>query len=56
MAMDYVALYRSLLERPSISERETTLPRPRPILEKKLNGQGLHRDRSPRAAETGGLL
>jgi glycosyltransferase involved in cell wall biosynthesis len=41
MAADYVAVYRSLLKRPSISERETTVPMPRPALEKKLNGQGL---------------
>jgi glycosyltransferase involved in cell wall biosynthesis len=54
MATDYVALYRSLLKRTSISERETTVPRPRPVLEKKLNGQGLRGDRARRAAETGG--
>jgi glycosyltransferase involved in cell wall biosynthesis len=42
MATDYVALYRSLLERPSISEHETIVPPPRPVLEKKLNGRGLH--------------
>ena len=53
MATDYVALYRSLLQRPPISEREMTVPLPRPVLEKKLNGHG---DRSRRAAETGGLL
>jgi hypothetical protein len=29
MATDYVAVYRSLLKRPSISERETTVPMPR---------------------------
>jgi len=56
MAKDYVALYRSLLERPSISERHTTVPLPRPVLEKKLNGYGLHGDRARRAADTGGLL
>jgi glycosyltransferase involved in cell wall biosynthesis len=56
MATDYIALYRSLLERPSISERETTVPRPRAVLEKKLNGQGLHGDRARRTAETSGLL
>jgi glycosyltransferase involved in cell wall biosynthesis len=33
MATDYVALYRSLLERPFISERELTVPRQRPVLE-----------------------
>jgi glycosyltransferase involved in cell wall biosynthesis len=38
MATDYVALYRSLLKRPSISEREMTVPLPRLALEKKLNG------------------
>jgi hypothetical protein len=36
MANDYVAVYRSLLERPSVSERETTVPMPRPVLEKSL--------------------
>jgi glycosyltransferase involved in cell wall biosynthesis len=56
MATDYVALYRSLLERSSVSERESILPLPRSGLEKKLNGQGLHSGRSRRAAETGRLL
>jgi glycosyltransferase involved in cell wall biosynthesis len=56
MATDYVALYRSLLKRTSISERETIVPLPRLVLEKKLNGQGLHGDRARRATETGGLL
>ena len=56
MATDYVAVYRSLLERPAISERETTVPLPRPVLETKLNGRGLHGDRARRAAETGDLL
>jgi glycosyltransferase involved in cell wall biosynthesis len=56
MATDYVALYRSLLQRPPILERETTVPLPRPVLEKKLNGQGLHRDRARRAAETEAAL
>src|SRR5947208_11148261 len=36
MAADYVGVYRALLERPSISERETTVPMPRPVLQKKL--------------------
>jgi glycosyltransferase involved in cell wall biosynthesis len=49
MAADYVALYRSLLERPSISERETNVPPLRPVLEIKLNGDGLHGDRARRA-------
>jgi glycosyltransferase involved in cell wall biosynthesis len=52
MAADYVAAYRSLLKRPSISEREMTAPLPRPILEKKLNGQGLNGNRAYHAAET----
>ena len=56
MATDYVALYRSLLKRPSMSERETTVPLPQPVLEKRLNGQGLHGERARRAAETDGLL
>jgi hypothetical protein len=56
MATDYVAVYRSLLDRPSISERDTTVPLPRPVLDKKLNGHGLHGDRARRAAETGNLL
>jgi hypothetical protein len=54
MAKDYVALYRSLLKGPSISERETTVQLPR--LAKKLNGQGLNGDRAHRAAETDALL
>jgi glycosyltransferase involved in cell wall biosynthesis len=43
MATDYVSLYRSLLKRPSISERETIVPLPRLVLEEKLNGQGSSR-------------
>ena len=56
MATDYAALYRSLLKRPSISERATTVPLPRPVMERKLNGHGLVGDRVQRPAETGGLL
>ncbi|MFZ1096512.1 MAG: hypothetical protein WAN75_46025 [Xanthobacteraceae bacterium] len=56
MAKDYVALYRSLLKRPSISERETTVQPQRPVLAKKLNGHGLNGDRVHRAAETDALL
>jgi hypothetical protein len=52
MATDYVAVYRSLLKRPSILEPETTVPMPRPVLAKQLNGQGLNGDRAHRAAET----
>jgi len=33
-ANDYVAVYRSLLKRSSLSERETIVPMPRPVLEK----------------------
>ena len=39
MATDYVAVYRSLLNRPSVSERETTVPMPGAVLEKKPNGR-----------------
>ena len=49
MATDYVALYRSLLKRPSMSERETNVPLPQPVLEKRLNGQGLHGERASRS-------
>jgi glycosyltransferase involved in cell wall biosynthesis len=56
MATDYVALYRSLLKWPSISERETTVPLPRPVVETKSNGHGPHGDRARRPAETDGLL
>jgi glycosyltransferase involved in cell wall biosynthesis len=56
MAKDYAAIYRSLLKRPPISERETTMPMPRLVLEKKLNGQGLNGDRAHRAAETDALI
>ena len=51
MANDYVSVYRSLLKRPSIAERETTVPLPRPVLPKELNGNGPHGDRGRRAAE-----
>ena len=48
MAKDYVALYRSLLERPTMSEeRATAVPMPRPGLERELNGQGPLRPNSP---------
>jgi len=56
MANDYVAVYRSLLKQPSISEFETTVPMPRPVLEKKLNGQGLNGDRAYRAAARDALI
>jgi glycosyltransferase involved in cell wall biosynthesis len=56
MATDYVALYRSLLERSSVSERERITPLSRPLLGEKLNGQGHQGDRARRAAETGGRL
>jgi hypothetical protein len=52
MATDYVAVYRSLLNRPSVSERETTVPMPGAVLKKKPNVHGLHGDRARRAAET----
>jgi glycosyltransferase involved in cell wall biosynthesis len=56
MATDYAAVYRTLLKRSSISERETAMPMPRPVLEKKLNGQGLNGDRAYRAAATDALI
>jgi glycosyltransferase involved in cell wall biosynthesis len=52
MATEYVAVYRSLLERPSISERETAVPLPRPLMAKELNGNGPHGDRGRRPPET----
>jgi glycosyltransferase involved in cell wall biosynthesis len=39
MATDYVALYRSLLERSSVSERERIAPPPRLVSKRTLNGQ-----------------
>ena len=39
MATDYVTLYRSLLDRPSVSEQGTIVPLPRQVFAKKLNGQ-----------------
>jgi glycosyltransferase involved in cell wall biosynthesis len=39
MATDYLAVYRSLLEPSSISDRENAVPLPRPALEKKSNGK-----------------
>jgi hypothetical protein len=38
MAADYLAIYRSLLEQSSVSDREKVVPLPRPALEQKLNG------------------
>ena len=52
MATDYVALYRSLLKRPSISERETAVPLPRLLLANELNGNRPHGDRARRVPET----
>src|ERR1700737_181289 len=37
MAKDYVAVYRSLLKRPSMSERETVMPRRESFLEREVN-------------------
>jgi glycosyltransferase involved in cell wall biosynthesis len=54
MAQDYVAVYRSLFKQSSISERETLVPLTLPVLEKKLNGRGLHGDQARHAAETDG--
>jgi glycosyltransferase involved in cell wall biosynthesis len=56
MANDYVAVHRSLLKRPSLSEREPAVPMPRPVLEKTLNGQGLNGGRAHRPTETDALF
>jgi glycosyltransferase involved in cell wall biosynthesis len=53
MAADYVAVYRSLLNRPSLAEPETTVPPPPPAVEKRSNGHGLNGDRPRRTAESG---
>ena len=45
MATDYVAVYRSLLE------REMTVPRPAPLLTRELNGQGRQSARARRVLE-----
>jgi glycosyltransferase involved in cell wall biosynthesis len=50
MGTDYLALYRSLLKQSSLSGREIAPP-PRPVLEKKLNGGGIHSGQPRRAAE-----
>jgi Glycosyl transferases group 1 len=42
MAKDYVAVYRSLLKRPSISERETAVPMPRPYWKKSRTARNEH--------------
>src|ERR1700719_2867843 len=52
MATDYVALYRSLLEQPSTSGRATSVPLPRPVPGRRLNGGGLRGDQARSAAET----
>jgi glycosyltransferase involved in cell wall biosynthesis len=53
MAADYVALYRSLLARPSISVHDA--PAPVPVLEK-LNGQATIGGRGSRAPEAPSLM
>jgi glycosyltransferase involved in cell wall biosynthesis len=52
MASEYVALYRSMLDGKYVSESEKTLRQPALALDKKLNGEQLHNNRS-RTAETG---
>jgi hypothetical protein len=37
MAKDYVAVYRSLLQRPTMSERETVVPGRQSVLEREVN-------------------
>ncbi len=56
MAAEYIALYRSLLDPPSISEHEMIAPLPLPVSEKKPNGHGVHADRPRRLAETDGPI
>jgi hypothetical protein len=40
MSADYVALYRSLIRQPFMSEREMVVPLPRLASDKKANGDG----------------
>ena len=54
MATDYVALYRSLLARPSISVHEALAPVP--ILEDRLNGKAAIGGRGSRAPEAPSLM
>jgi glycosyltransferase involved in cell wall biosynthesis len=56
MAKDYVAVYRSLLKRPTMSERATAVPMPRLGLERESNGQGPHDERKRHAAETDDVI
>jgi glycosyltransferase involved in cell wall biosynthesis len=56
MATEYVALYRSLLARPSISVREAPAPMLVPILEERLNGKGPIGDRGSRVPEAPSLM
>jgi glycosyltransferase involved in cell wall biosynthesis len=51
MAKDYLAVYRSLLKRPSLSEREATMPAARLAFDKKSNGEALNGDRAHRAVK-----
>jgi hypothetical protein len=37
MAKNYLQVYRSLLEHPSVSDRDATAPLLRPVLEKEMN-------------------
>jgi glycosyltransferase involved in cell wall biosynthesis len=55
MATDYVALYRSLLERSSVSERERIAPLPRFVSKRTLNGQRI-KTIEPRGAEIGNRI
>jgi hypothetical protein len=56
IALDHRAVRRRFEQRFSSARMATTVPMPRPILEKRLNGQGLNGDRAHRAAETDALL
>ena len=56
MATEYVALYRALLARPSLSVHEVIEPSLVPILEKHLNGSAPHGDLVSLAPETPSLM
>jgi glycosyltransferase involved in cell wall biosynthesis len=56
MATEYVALYRALLARPSLSVHEAIEPTLVPILEKRLNGSAPHGDLANLAPETPTLM
>jgi hypothetical protein len=56
MATEYVALYRSLLARTSISARDASAPILAPILEEQLNGKGPLGDHGRQVPEAPSLM